>query len=334
MNWKVKAALQHAVSLLPSQASHEVYYRLQRRWGTLRDVNPVEGFENGLRLVHAIEAAGGSMPGKVVLEVGTGRRVNVPIVFWLCGAARVLTVDLNQYLKPGLILEDLKFVRGHPVTVKQMFGARAESGEFQQRFALLMRDDLSVPELLAAAEIEYVAPLDARKLHLGDDVVDYHVSNNVLEHVPPDELRDILVEGKRVLKSDGLLVHRVDFSDHFSEVDARVSTINFLKYSERQWRRYAGNLYNYHNRLRIDELESIVGVTGLVIADQQAEIDAAALRLLESGFAVDPRFAGKPTQVNATQSVVTVLARGVSAAESTLSGGFRGASSDRVSGYA
>jgi hypothetical protein len=334
MNWKVKAALQHAVSLLPSHTSHEVYYRLQRRWGTLRAVNPVEGFENGLRLVHAIEAAGGSMSGKVVLEVGTGRRVNVPIALWLCGAARVLTVDLNQYLKPRLILEDLKFVRAHAVTVKQMFGAWAECSEFQRRFALLVRDDLDAPGLFAAAGIEYVAPLDARKLHLGDGVVDYHVSNNVLEHIPPDELRDILVEGKRVVKGDGLLVHRVDFSDHFSEVDGRISTVNFLRFSERQWRRYAGNLYNYHNRLRIDELQSIVGATGLVIADQRPEVDAAALRLLESGFAVDARFAGKSTQVNATQSVVIILARSVSAAGPNLDGGLDEASSDRVSGYA
>ena len=334
MNWKVKAALQHVVSLLPSQASHDVYYRLQRRWGTLRAVNPVEGFENGLRLVNAIEAAGGSMSGKVVLEVGTGRRVNVPIALWLCGAARVLTVDLNQYLKPGLILEDLKFVRAHPALVKQTFGARAECSEFQRRLAILMRDDLDVPDLLLAAGIEHVAPLDARKMALDDGVVDYHVSNNVLEHIPPDELRDILVEGKRVVKPDGLLVHRVDFSDHFSEVDARISTVNFLQFSERQWRRYAGNRYNYHNRLRIDELESIVGVTGLVIADERPEVDAGALRLLESGFALDARFAGKPTQVNATQSVVIVLARSVTATEANLGGGLVRASSDRVSGYA
>ena len=101
----------------------------------------------------------------------------------------------------------------------------------------------------------------------------------------------------------------MDFSDHFSEVDDRITTVNFLRYSERQWRRYAGNRYNYHNRLRIDELESIVHGAGLEIVLQRAEVDPIAMRVLESGFKLDARFATKPREVNATQSAVIVLAQ-------------------------
>jgi SAM-dependent methyltransferase len=312
MNWKVKAALQHAVSLLPPEPSFELYYLMQRRWGTLRSVNPIEGFENGLRIIAAAESVGGTVADKIVLEVGTGRRLNVPIALWLCGAAQIVTADLNRYLKPRLILEDLEFIRGHQAVVQTLFGARAHCDEFQRRFAILVRDDLDVPGLLAAARIKYLAPQDARSLPVGEDAVDFHVSNNVLEHIPPDVLRDILVEGKRIVRHDGLLVHRVDFSDHFSEVDARVSTVNFLRYSEGEWRRYAGNRYNYHNRLRIDELESIVAEAGLVITHEQPEIDPAAMRILEAGFALDPRFAEKPLEVNATQTAMMVLAPTVS----------------------
>jgi hypothetical protein len=297
-------------------------------------VNPVEGFENGLRIIAATEAAGGSVSGKVILEVGTGRRLNVPIAFWLCGAAQIITVDLNRYLKPRLILEDLEFIRSHRTVVQELFGARARCDEFQRRLAVLLRDGLDVPELLAAARIEYLAPRDARKLPLGEEAVDYHVSNNVLEHIPPDVLRDILVEGKRVVRRDGLLAHRVDFSDHFAEVDARVSTVNFLRYSEDQWRRYAGNRYNYHNRLRIDELESIVAHTGLVIAGAQPEIDPAALQILEAGFALDARFAGKPMEVNATQTAMMVLGRSTSPGEGSLDARFAEPSTNWVSRHA
>jgi SAM-dependent methyltransferase len=318
MNWKVKAALQHAVSLLPSEMSFELYYGMQRTLGTLRSVNPVEGFQNGLRLIAAAEAGGGTVKDKVILEVGTGRRLNVPIAFWLCGAAQTITVDLNRYLKSRLILEDISFIRSHRAEVQKLFGDRADCDEFQRRFAVLLRDGLDVPRLLGAAAIQYIAPQDAQNLPLERETVDYHVSNNVLEHIHPHVLRDILFEGKRVVKRDGLLVHRVDFSDHFSEVDPRVSTINFLRYSENQWRRFAGNRYNYHNRLRIDELESLIADTGLVIGGEHPEIDPVARRILESGFALDPRFAGKATDVNATQSVVMVLARRVSAKGSSL----------------
>jgi SAM-dependent methyltransferase len=312
MNWKMKAALQHAVSLLPREASYEVYYRLQRTLGTLRSVNPIEGFENALRLIAAIEAAGGTLHDKVFLEVGTGRRLNVPIALWLCGAARTITVDLNPYLKPRLILEDLAFLRNHGLLVHELFGGRAESDEFRRRFALLAREGLDVAALRDVTGIEYVAPQDARRVPLADGAVDYQVSNNVLEHIQPDELRDILVEGRRVVRTDGLLVHRIDFSDHFSEVDARISTVNFLQYSEKRWRWYGGNRYNYHNRLRIDELETILADAGLAIIGAHPEIDRGAVRLLESGFALDRRFAGKPAAINATASAVMVLARAVS----------------------
>jgi SAM-dependent methyltransferase len=308
LHWKLKAAFQQAVSLLPSSASFELYYRVQRACGTLREVNPIEGFENGVRLLNAAEAAGGNVRDKTVLEVGTGRRLNVPITLWLCGAAKTITVDLNRYLKPGLILEDIEFLRHNPAAIDTVFGARARSDEFQRRLALLLRRDLDVATLCELAGIRYLAPHDAARLPLANGSIDWHVSNNVLEHIAPDVMGDILLEGRRVVRQDGLLIHRVDFSDHFSEVDARITTVNFLRYSERQWRWYAGNRYNYHNRLRIDELESIVRAAGLEVVLQLAEVDPVAMRLLESGFKLDARFAEKSNEVNATQTAVVVLA--------------------------
>jgi SAM-dependent methyltransferase len=331
MNWKAKAVLQHAVSLLPSKASFELYYWMQRSWGTLRAVNPLEGFRDGLRLVAAAEAAGETVKDRSFVEVGTGRRLNVPIALWLCGAARIFTVDLHQYLKPQLILEDLAYVRANRAVVQEMFGPHAADPAFQRRFATLTRQGLDVAGLLEAAGIDYRSPLDARKLPLGDGTVDYHVSNNVAEHIPPDELRDILTEGKRIVRPDGMLLHRVDFADHFAEVDDRISTVNFLQYSETRWRRYAGSRYNYHNRLRIDELEVLVATTGLAIAAEHSEVDPAALRLLESGFALDRRFAGKPASVNATASAVIVLAH---ARVAPGNAGINAATATTVSGHA
>ena len=320
MNWKIKALLQRAISMLPHGVSFELYYLIQRACGTLRSVDPIAGFEDGIRLIAGIEHAGGCVRGKTILEVGTGRRINVPLAFWLCGADRTITVDLNPYLKPRLIGEDLQHIRENPDAVMAVFGARAKSPEFQRRFAILAEGALDVPTLMAMAGISYIAPRNARSLPLPDDSIDYHISNNTLEHIPPDVLRDILVEGKRVVKDGGLLVHRVDFSDHFSEVDDQITTVNFLRYSEEQWQGYSGNRYNYHNRLRIDELEAIIGHTGLIIVGEQPQTDPVAMRVIESGFSLAPRFAGKPTEVNATESAVVMLTRGASPAGDRSSG--------------
>jgi len=248
-----------------------------------------------------------------VLEVGTGRRLNVPMALWLCGAARILTVDLHPYLKPALIRDDLAFIRKHRSCVQELFGAHAVQDGFQRRLDFIVRGEPSVQEFMEAAHIEYLTPLDARRLPLADGTIDYHLSNNVLEHIPPGDLTDILVDGRRVIRDDGLLVHRVDFSDHFSEVDPGISTVNFLQYSERAWRWYAGNRYGYHNRLRIDEFERIARAAGLGVDHEKAEVDPAALRLLAAGFPLDPRFAGKPGAINATKSAVVILGKSVAA---------------------
>ena len=306
MNWKMKAYLQSAVSMLPGPASHRVYYGIQRAIGTLRAVEPTNGFRDGLRLADAIEDAGGRVAGASFLEVGTGRRVNVPIALWLCGAGEIITVDRTPYLRAELVEEELGFVRRHASEVEALFGARADSESFRQRFAVLLREGLTTSELLAAARIRYLNH-DVRSLPMPAGAVDHHISNNVLEHVPPPDLAAILVEGKRIVRNDGLLVHRVDFSDHFSEDDPSISTVNFLRYSEEEWRRFGGNRYNYHNRLRIDEFEAIVSDAGLAIVGEQPDVDRAALRLLETGFPLDARFAGKPPVVNATASAVVAM---------------------------
>ena len=313
MNWKMKAYLQSAVSMIPGPASHRLYYGIQRAIGTLRAVEPTNGFRDGLRIADAIDGAGGRVAGATFLEVGTGRRVNVPIALWLCGAGEIITVDRTAYLRAELVQEELGFVRRHASETEALFGARADCETFRRRFAILLRDDLTTEQLLATAGIRYLNH-DVRSLPMPADAVDYHISNNVLEHVPPADLAAMLVEGKRIVKTGGLLVHRIDFSDHFSEDDPSISTINFLRYSEEEWRRFGGNQYNYHNRLRIDEFEAIVSDAGLAIVAEQPDVDRGALRLLESGFPLDARFAGKPAVVNATSSAVLTMAPSVAGA--------------------
>jgi hypothetical protein len=82
--------------------------------------------------------------------------------------------------------------------------------------------------------------------------------------------------------------------------------VNFLRYSEAAWRWYGGNRYNYHNRLRLDEFEQLIRDAGLAIISEKPEIDRAALRVLESGFPLAARFAGKPREINATDKALVV----------------------------
>ncbi|MBE9058810.1 hypothetical protein [Sphaerospermopsis sp. LEGE 08334] len=46
-----------------------------------------------------IENVGQSPVGTTFLEVGTGRRINTPLGFWLLRAERIITVDLVLSMK-------------------------------------------------------------------------------------------------------------------------------------------------------------------------------------------------------------------------------------------
>ena len=75
-------------------------------------------------------------------------------------------------------------------------------------------------------------------------------SNDVLMLAFMNDLRRIHTEAYRLLVPGGLAVHRVDVGDHFATIDRRITTGNFLQFSEEDWRWYGGSGLSYHNRLR------------------------------------------------------------------------------------
>jgi hypothetical protein len=263
MNWRTKAFIQNAISKLPSKLSYAAYYRMQRRFGGLREVNPTTRLQAGVEVVNRIEAQGLSVEGKTFFEVGTGRMVALPMALSLCGAKEVITVDLNPYLQHTLVSEQAQYMKGHCDEIRTLFGAHTAKPEFEDKLKAIFETGLSdVPELLERLGIRYLAPADATTLNLSTPV-DYHVSFTVLEHVPPTSLKAIFVQGLKQLSDGGLFIHHIDFADHFARTDSSITTVNFLQFTEKEWLRFAGNRYMYHNRLRVDEFREVIEDSGL-----------------------------------------------------------------------
>jgi SAM-dependent methyltransferase len=315
MNWRTKAALQNLVGKMPSDVSYAVYYFLQRRVGGLRSTTPMTRLVAGIETARRICERGRTLEGKVFLEVGTGRQINIPLSLWLCGAAETITVDLNPYLKSELVARDILYLRSHEGEVRNLFKELRQDGMAQDRLTRLISASNRLEELLSLANIRYLAPADARALDLGSGSVDYHISYTVLEHIPPAALKSIFREGQRLLKPDGLFVHCIDFSDHFAHSDPGISYVNFLQFSEREWERLAGNRYMYHNRLRVDDFLALIRSLGLEIQSVDTEVDERSLEVLRKGFMLDERFSTKDYQTNATKSAWVVASPGGKAAQ-------------------
>jgi SAM-dependent methyltransferase len=303
MNWRRKARIQKAIAALP--AADAIHYAAQRRFGTLRPGrhDPRDWLAASARMARWIAESGRDLAGRTVLEVGTGRTVDLPMGLWLCGAGPIVTVDLNRYLSADLTDESVRFVRAHADAVLECFGEARERPGFTERFGRLVDFRGGLDDLLRMMSVEYRSPADATRLPRAAASVDYHVSYAVMEHIPGATIAAILAEARRLLRPDGLLVHVIDPSDHFSHEDGSITTVNFLRFGEREWQRLAGNKFAYHNRLRAHEFVDLFTRAGARIVRRLEATDEAALRALHDGFPLHPSFRHIPPEQLAVRSI-------------------------------
>ncbi|MDQ8186290.1 methyltransferase domain-containing protein [Pelagicoccus sp. SDUM812002] len=309
MNWKIKSAIQNGVASLPSGVSYELYYWIQRRFGNLKVFNPEPRLGTGVWIWNLISSLDQNPSDKVFLEVGTGRAPIVPLSLWLLGAKKTYTYDANPYLKLELIRESLRHIQSNHEQIRSIYGEQLMDERFESLSEFSKSKRYSIDDFLQHTQIEYVAPGDASDTGLTPDSIDYHISYTVFEHVPPSILRSILREGARIIKKDGLFIHRIDYSDHFSHSDKKISAANFLKYSDSEWEKLAGNRYMYMNRLRHDDYIELFTSNSIKPVSVYPTEDKRSLRLLQSGeITPDNRFHEK---TNETLSIrgASIIAR-------------------------
>lgn len=305
MRWRLKARLQNAVAALPF-GSNKAYYAIQRTAGGLRrGLNlPMNRFRAAIGIAEWIEGAGAHVTDKRFLEVGTGHMVNVPTALWLMGAAETVTVDLNPYLSETLVEESNEFIRRNERSVRDLFGERSATPIFQERLRQLLSFSGRLEGLLEMMHVKYLAPANATGLPLEAHTIDFHVSNTVLEHIPPAELSRILAEARRVLHHEGMLVHRIDPSDHFSHDDDSIPAVNFLQFTDAEWKRLAGNQFMYHNRLRSADYVELFERAGVHILRLEGTVDQRSRLALLNGFRTAPDFAHRAVDDLATTQLL------------------------------
>lgn len=271
-------------------------------WGGLREINPVRRLSAGVETWKRITRQGYEPLGKIFFEVGTGRVPLVPLAFWLMGAEKTITVDLNPYLKKELVIESLRYIATHRDEIENLFGELLDRKRLQS-LLMFTELDFSLRAFLDLCHIEYVAPGNAASTGLPPQSIDFHTSYTVLEHIPPNVLTQILKEGGRLISNTGLFVHRIDYSDHFSHSDKTISAINFLQYSDDKWSRYAGNRYMYMNRLRHDDFLTLFESSGQCILDTEQDTDQPLLALLNDGaLTVAEKFSDKTKEILAVRA--------------------------------
>jgi hypothetical protein len=217
MHWQTKARAFRALSVIPFGTS--LHFLLQRHVTRRlprpeKQVKAIYGRAQKLLTQYATYGAR-VVDASTFFEFGSGRDLVVPLAFSACGAKRFFTVDIERLAKLGL-------VQSNVAIVARLSGAARPSRS--------LWDDLEQDW-----RVDYRVLSDARATELGNDTIDCAVSVEALEHIPKDDIFDILKETHGILRPDGIALMQIDYGDHFKGFDPSISSFNFLTYSDQDW---------------------------------------------------------------------------------------------------
>lgn len=289
-DWRLKAAVQSGLSLLPG-APRLVDRARRTRKPFLSDTYVLGKWVHVQRHARAATRLDGGLAGRHVLDLGTGWFPVVPLGLRLVGAGRVGTIDVVDHLDgPCLRLTVQRLVELADAGRIEV----VDTDQLERMRAVLRRDGPLDPTRTLADLGISAHNGDARRLEGMPGAVGAAmlVSNNTLEHIEPTVIGAILAEFHRVGAADAVMHHHIDLADHYAQHDPRINDYHFLRYSDRRWR-VANNALLYQNRLRASEYERLLTEAGwAVVARREHRRDPAELRAVT----VHPRFAGYDEQ--------------------------------------
>ncbi len=176
-----------------------------------------------------------------VLELGPGDSLSSAVIARSLGASRVWLVDAGAFAAMNMVgyagLFDFMRHKGFDLPFKS--------------------EPLTLDDMLMQCSAAYLTEGVRSLGQMPSASVDFCYSNAVLEHIPKGEFTRLADELLRILKPDGVSVHRVDLKDHLG------GNLNNLRFSEATWE---GALFRnsgfYTNRIRFREMLGVFEQAG------------------------------------------------------------------------
>lgn len=278
MRWQLKSFILRQLSVMPGGKT--AYLSIQRILGTTRP-QPRRDFIRAIELIELIRETGQQIEDTTCYEVGTGWHPFTPLAFYLAGARQIETVDVNPWLSLDSARKAIETAEQHLDWFCESLSL--DKHEVWKRYRKIELRAKTLSQLLETMNTRYVYPGDATNTPYPSQTFDFVVSSNVLEHIPAEILKNIAKESWRILNPGGLAVHRFNPGDHYANDDFRVSTGNFLKFSESQWKPHGSGLA-YHNRLRCSQYSRIFREAGFLSLIEKTRVDERVLQDITNGM--------------------------------------------------
>ncbi len=152
-----------------------------------------------------------SLAGKSCLEVGSGWTLSHSIIFHLLGAKKVYSTDLFPYAQ----IKTLRLAINNSITslVRDILSPFEPHHLIRKRLDNLLSIQNFSFDTLRELGIEYIAPIDFKNINLNIPV-DFIYSNSVFEHIPIEDLKNVLVNLARDLTPNGIMINCIHLEDH------------------------------------------------------------------------------------------------------------------------
>ncbi|RXH19837.1 hypothetical protein [Bradyrhizobium guangzhouense] len=238
MDWRIKALAFRALEFPGGALAHYFLQRhVTRTWP--RPAKSLDSLADRARGVLEDYARHVGGTPEDMIEIGAGRDLAVPLALRRLGVKRVMTIDIEKLARLDLVQH----------AADRLFAGQVRFGSWDelQRFG-----------------VRYLAP---HRLTTADGMTDCSCSNEVLEHVPVDQLPDLLKALRATTRC--LTVHSIDYSDHYARQDRGISRLNFLRFSDEEWRPFNSGK-QYVNRLRHSDYLRLFREAGFAILEESS----------------------------------------------------------------
>ena len=122
---------------------------------------------------------------------------------------------------------------------------------------------------------------------LNDPEFDLVLSSDVFEHLPYEDIPNILDHLYEITKPGAWAYHQIVLTDHLKMYAKSIHPKQYLAYKNEHWNRYLSNGIQYINRVQIPEWRKFISKSGFSIAEER-RVGHCDL----SGFAVSSEFEG------------------------------------------
>jgi hypothetical protein len=270
-SWLLKTSIQRLISTLPS--SHR-WNGLLQRYVTKGLTLTVHGqFEAKLmacrRHFEAYQKFSAHPKGEfTAVEIGTGWFPIIPLGLFLCGANRVLTLDIRPLLSGHTVRQTLRCFR--QINKAGQLSAFLPAVQ-PERIALLEKlESQSAPDPAGCLKAMNIFPVmaDLREADLPDESADLVFSNGVLEQVPKHVLQDLFRVFSRITGRASVISHHIGIADEFARLDHSITRFNYMRFSSRAWQWLDSPMIT-QNRLKSSDYQAICQDAGFEIVDAQ-----------------------------------------------------------------